>query len=61
SNDITVYVPSMGPWRAVTQGEQYQTLLPTMEDNMDARGDGLNCPLSYHRNDDKQTSPCRPW
>ncbi|KAL6001273.1 hypothetical protein ACLOJK_007005 [Asimina triloba] len=45
----------------VTQGEQYQTLLLTMEDNIDTRGDDLSCPLSYGRNEDKQTSLCHPW
>ncbi|KAL5979176.1 hypothetical protein ACLOJK_019074 [Asimina triloba] len=66
SNDITVYVPSMGPWRTVTQGKQYQTLLPTMMGSMDtlhARTYGLSYPLRYGRNDGEQTCLCavRAW
>ncbi|KAL5977981.1 hypothetical protein ACLOJK_037004 [Asimina triloba] len=55
SNDVTVDVPSMGPWRAVTQGKQYQTPLPTMEDRMDTlhtQTYGLSYPLHSGRNDD---------
>ncbi|KAL6000424.1 hypothetical protein ACLOJK_024120 [Asimina triloba] len=49
-----VDVPSKGPSRAVTQGKQYQTPLPTMGDSMDTlhtRTYGLSYPLHYGRND----------
>ncbi|KAL5997636.1 hypothetical protein ACLOJK_008566 [Asimina triloba] len=53
SNDITVDVPSTGPWKAITQGKPDQISLPTMEESMDTlhtRPCGLSYPLLHSRN-----------
>ncbi|KAL6004666.1 hypothetical protein ACLOJK_005221 [Asimina triloba] len=53
SNDITVDVPSAGPWKTVTQGKPDQISPLTMKNSMyihHTRPYGLNYPLSHGRN-----------